>query len=246
MGVPASPESVSENTAEEPAQSAGGPMPPKKQRFRRPRRILLLRGVHAVLTLPTAFFAWLCRSIGSALAAPGDEGVVARRAEWARDHRLGPVVTSLEDRQNEAHPPRIGGRPGMAPAPDGGPAHHTTSNRPALKPITPAQPITPARLVSPAGAPLPGEGAWQTLVDGTPALFGALVRPDNAHTSYLAAVVSMDERLVRFPLHPGQSDYRPQPNPADPTPVELLPEQERPAVRYDEDTSRDRTAVCAR
>jgi hypothetical protein len=40
--------------------------------------------------------------------------------------------------------------------------------------------------------------------------------------------------------------YKPQPNPANPTPVKLLPDQERPANRYYEDTSRDFTAVYAR
>ncbi|WP_042379348.1 phosphodiester glycosidase family protein [Streptacidiphilus melanogenes] len=205
MGVPASPESVSENPAEEPAQSEGGPMPPKKQRFRRTRRILRLRSVRAVLALLAVVFAWLCWSVGSALAAPGDDSVVARVAEWARDHHLGPVVTFLEDQQYKAHPPKIGGRPTMALAPNGEPVQNNTSNRPALKPIT------PPRLVSPAGAPLPGEGTWQTLenVDGTPALLGAFLRPDDEHTSYVAAVVSMDERLVRFTLHPGQSDPGP-------------------------------------
>ena len=205
MGIPASPESVSENPAEEPAQPEGAPTPPKKQRFRRTRRILRLRSVRVVLALFAVCFAWLCWSIGSALAAPGDDSVVARVAEWARDHHLGPVVTFLEDQQYKAHPPKIGGKPTMALAPNGQPVQNNTSSRPALKPIM------PARLVSPAGAPLPGEGTWQTLedVDGTPALLGAFLRPDNEHTSYVAAVVSMDQRLVRFTLHPGQSDPGP-------------------------------------
>ncbi|SEL57310.1 phosphodiester glycosidase family protein [Streptacidiphilus jiangxiensis] len=222
MGIPASPESVSENPAEEPAQPDGAQTPPEsteqpaqqqpqqpqqpqaKKHFRRTRRLLRMRSVQAVLALIGVFFVWLCWSIGSALAAPGDDSVVARVAEWARDHHLGPVVTFLEDQQYKAHPPKIGGKPTMALAPNGAPVQNTTT-KPALKPIV------PARLVSPAGAPLPGEGTWQTLenVDGTPALLGAFLRPDNEHTSYVAAVVSMDQRLVRFALHPGESDPGP-------------------------------------
>jgi hypothetical protein len=66
----------------------------------------------------------------------------------------------------------------------------------------------PPRLASPAGPPLTGEGAWRVLgtVRGVPAVYGTYVRPDATHTSYVAAAVSMDQRLVRFQLHPGLED----------------------------------------
>ena len=34
-------------------------------------------------------------------------------------------------------------------------------------------------------------------------------RPDSTHTSYVAAIVSLDQRLVRFQLHPGAEDPGP-------------------------------------
>ncbi|MEZ0070039.1 hypothetical protein ABIA32_006087 [Streptacidiphilus sp. MAP12-20] len=203
MGIPAPPESVSENPAEEPSSPSDPTPPQRRKRFRRIRHLLSLRTVRAILALFAVFFVWLCWSIGSALAAPGDDSVVARVAEWARDHHLGPVVTFLEDQQYKANPPKIGGKPTIALAPDGSPVQSTT--KPAMKPI----PL--ARLVSPAGPPLPNEGTWQTLgsVNGTPALLGAFLRPDNEHTSYVAAVASMDQRLLRFSLHPGEQDPGP-------------------------------------
>ncbi len=43
-------------------------------------------------------------------------------------------------------------------------------------------------------------------VNGEPAVFGTFLRPDPVHTSYVAGIVSMDQRLVRFQLHPGAED----------------------------------------
>ncbi|MEY9849669.1 hypothetical protein ABH940_006779 [Streptacidiphilus sp. BW17] len=200
MGIPAPPESVSENPAEEP-ESPGSPSSAHKhKRFRRIRRLLGLRTTRVVLALIAVVFVWLCWSVGQALTAPGDDSVAARIAEWGRDHHLGPLVTFLEDQQYKAHPPKVGGTPTMALTPDGAPVQNSGTSS--------MKPIVPTRLVSPAGPPLPGEGTWQTLgsVHGTPAVLGAFLRPDNQHTSYVAAVVSMDQRLLRFQLHPGESD----------------------------------------
>lgn len=44
---------------------------------------------------------------------------------------------------------------------------------------------------------------------GIPSVLSAMLRPDSEHTSYLAAVVSMDQRLTRFQLHPGTDDPGP-------------------------------------
>jgi hypothetical protein len=73
------------------------------------------------------------------------------------------------------------------------------------------QPIIPARLGSPAGTPLPGEGMWRVLetVHGQPAMFATFLRPDRVHTSYVAGLVSIDQRLVTFQLHPGSEDPGP-------------------------------------
>ena len=168
--------------------------------------------------LVLVFLLWLTWSLGGYLVAPGGDSVVARVAEWARDNHLGAVVSALEAAQYSAHPPQVGGTPTIALKPPGvavaprAPAAPSTPTPSTPAPSTPA-PLTPAyvypaRLVSPAGAPLPDEGTWQTLarVGGVPAVVGAYLRPDAAHTSYVAGVVSMDPKLLRYELHPGTTD----------------------------------------
>jgi hypothetical protein len=172
-------------------------------RPRRLRRLLRRRWVRALLALLAVLLGWCCWSIGEALAAPGDDSVAARVAEWGRDHHLGAVVAWLETVQYDMQPPKTGGKPTIAMRP-------TAPAAPAPSPH--AHPVAlPPRLVSPAGTPLPGEGSWQVLrtVNGRPAVLGAYLRPDAAHTSYVAAVASMDPAVVRFELHPGIADPGP-------------------------------------
>ena len=73
------------------------------------------------------------------------------------------------------------------------------------------KPIIPKRLSSPAGTPLAGEGQWRVLetVKGQPAMFGTFLRPSSVYTSYVAGIVSMDQRLVSFQLRPGAEDPGP-------------------------------------
>ncbi|RAG81205.1 hypothetical protein DN069_34190 [Streptacidiphilus pinicola] len=152
-----------------------------------------------LLGLFAALLIWVSWSLGQALTAPGDDSVAARVADWGRNNHLAPVVTLVETLQYDLNPPKVGGKPSIALRPAAPPAaaHHAA---PAAQ--------LPPRLVSPAGPPLPGEGTWQVLrtVAGQPALLGAYLRPDAQHTSYVAAVASMDPRLLRFQLHPGWSD----------------------------------------
>lgn len=122
----------------------------------------------------------------------------ARLAEWARDHGFGPLVTWLEARQYDLHPPPTGGiPPGGIPRADG-----QEPDRPGGRPAPPDLP-------PPAGlAALPGEGHWQTVVS-TPhgdAVRVASVRPDAQHTSFVVGVLWMDPTLVRGVLHPGTED----------------------------------------
>ena len=46
-------------------------------------------------------------------------------------------------------------------------------------------------------------------VKGEPAMFGTFLRPSSVYTSYVAGIVSMDQRLVSFQLHPGAEDPGP-------------------------------------
>jgi hypothetical protein len=180
---------------------AGDAPPGRRRRRGRIRRLLRLRSVRALLLVLAVCFGWFCWSMGEALTAPGDDSVTARVAEWGRDHHLAPLVTWLETQQYNLHPPKTGGRPTIALRPTG-PAPPSTSAHPVG---------LPPRLLSPAGAPLPGEGTWQVLrtVNGRPAVLGAYLRPDAEHTSYVAAVASLDPAVLRFELHPGAVDPGP-------------------------------------
>lgn len=184
----------------------GSRRPGTRCRRGRTRRLLRRRTVRAGLILVAVLCCWAAFSVGQALTAPGGGSISSRLAEWARDHYLGPVVTFGE--WLSYSPPKVGGAPGfsLAAPPSslaraGGAAIHAHGFRP----------IIPARLSSPAGTPLAGEGAWRVLerVKGQPALFGTYLRPDKMHTSYVAGIVSLDQRLVRFQLRPGAEDPGP-------------------------------------
>ena len=143
-------------------------------------------------------------NLAQALTAPGGGSTSAKLAEWARDHYLGPVVTFGE--WISYNPPKAGGTPGFSLDAPGG----TTPAR-DYKKTHGFVPNIPQKLTSPAGKPLPGEGAWRVLetVKGYPAIFGTFLRPSAVYTSYVAGLVSMDQRLVRFGLRPGAEDPGP-------------------------------------
>jgi hypothetical protein len=104
------------------------------------------------------------------------------------------------------NPPKAGGKPGFSLAAPGS----TTPARDYRK-THGFVPDIPGKLASPAGQALPGEGAWRVLetVKGHPAIFGTFLRPSRVYTSYVAGIVSMDQRLVRFQLRPGAEDPGP-------------------------------------
>lgn len=197
--------------------------PEKRRRKGRLRRFSRRKPVRIIALLLVLLAGWTGWSLGQALTAPGGDDTVARVAEWARDHHLGPIVTGLENLQYQLNPPSLGGEPSIAMAPVGSPDAPSSTGAPtptkssagkpsAAQPAPSSPPaiqaISPPPLVSPAASPLPNEGTWRVLgkTKGTPSLLGAYVRPDAAHTSYVAAVTSMDSRLVRFQLHPGSND----------------------------------------
>jgi hypothetical protein len=191
---------------------AGPGRPRRRGRWRRRgriRRLLRYRTVRAGLALAGVVCCWAAFSAGQALTAAGRGSVSATLAEWARDHYLGPVVTLGE--WLTYSPPQVGGTPGFSltgPASDGPASATPSADAPHGRS---GQLSGPARLTSPAGSSLPGEGAWRVLetVQGRPAVFGTYLRPDRVHTSYVAGIVSLDQRLVRFQLHPGAQDPGP-------------------------------------
>ena len=184
----------------------------KPDKPRRPRllhRLFAHRSVRVVLVAFVALICWVGFSVGQTLTAPGNANTSTRLAEWARDHYLGPVVTFGEWLTYQA--PKVGGEPKFSLAAPSTPAR---AGRPHPTPQASAATITPdvpAQLSSPAGTPLPGEGQWRVLdsVDSIPAIYGTYLRPDSVHTSYVAGIASMDQRLLTFQLRPGAEDPGP-------------------------------------
>ena len=201
---------VDSRTRQQRGRPPGTGGPPRRRRRRPSRRRILVRRV--VVGALVVALLWLGGSVGSAVMAPTGDSVSAKLAEWARDHGLGAVVTAAETVQYDLNPPAEGGSVSIPSAPKAAavPAPVQSSGT-GGSPSPAMAPIVPARMTSPAGAPLPGEGAWSPIetVGGVPALYATYVRPDANHTSYLAGVVSMDPRLVRFSLHPGTADPGP-------------------------------------
>lgn len=167
------------------------PGPPSKRPAVTPKRVIA--GVFLALV---ASLGW---SIGGYLTAPGTDTIAARLAGWARDHRLGIFVNKLEKIQYDLHKPKTGGTPTGIPI--GSPA-------PPVVPSGPDHLPTPRTVPAQAGAALPGEGAWQTMVTvkGVPAVRAAYIRPDSEHTSYLTAIAWMDQKLLKFQIHPGTQE----------------------------------------
>jgi Phosphodiester glycosidase len=180
----------------------------RKRRFKRLRRFTHLRSVRIVAALLAVFLCLVGWSVGNALARPGGGTVAERLAEWARDHYLGPVVTFGEWLTYQ--PPKVGGKLSFTRTGRGAGAGATLAKHRHRAKLASAF-AAPHRLTSPAGRPLHGEGAWRVLarVHGKPAIYGTYLRPDKVHTSYVSGIVSMNQQLVKFQLHPGSEDPGP-------------------------------------
>ena len=158
-----------------------------------PRGRRIRAGILAVLTV---LVLTIGVSVGGALTAPGTDSTAARLAEWARTHGLGAVVTYMEQEQYQLTKPKLGGTvaggiPRVSQAQSAVHRVHGFSRPANLHPLV--------------GAPLPGEGVWQPLLQahGQTAAWVTFLRPDAVHTSYLVSVVWMNPRLLRFVQHPG-------------------------------------------
>jgi len=164
------------------------------------RKLLLLLRRCGVLAL--ALLAVLGYSVGGALLRPGNDTVAQRLAEWGRDHHLNWAVTRLEQTQYALNTPATGGTlSGGIPLVAG----HKPAGRAA-----PAAPhsAAPAPLTPFVTTPAPGEGQWQDVVfhNGLPAVRMTYLRPDDGHSSYLAAVMWLDPKLLTGRLHEGITD----------------------------------------
>jgi hypothetical protein len=171
------------------------------------RRRAVRRTRRAILAAFLVFLVVVGWSIAGALTAPGTDPTSVRLAEWGRDHGFGGMIDWFEKVQYEHNQPRIGGMPaGGIPRAAGAVAPSAPGRtKPAGPHILPAPPSIP---VLAAGAPLPGEGQWQTVVTvkGAPAVRVAALRPDDQHTSFVVGVMWIDPNLVRGQLEPGYLD----------------------------------------
>jgi hypothetical protein len=180
------------------APSGGAPRSPaRKRRFFR-RRHPLIHLLQAIAIAILIFAGVIGYSVGGALTREGNDSVSQRLAEWGRDHHLGGVITWLEKETYSA--PKTGGEP----------PHGIPTVSAAPKPTVSAAPTIPHSALpeSPvllAGTPLPNEGKWQTVVlnKGLPAVQLTYVRPDAVHTSYAAAIMWLDTKLLSGRLHEG-------------------------------------------
>ena len=145
-----------------------------------------------LLSLIAAFLTLVMYSISVALLAPGTDPVSARLAEWGRNHGLGSLVTLAENAQYNLDKPKVGG------------SLDSAQQSLISKDVAP-QATAISTIVQPA---LPGEGDLKPVVSkaGEPAIQIAYIRPDTAHTSYLAAVALMHSSLLSFVQHPGFSE----------------------------------------
>ncbi len=160
----------------------------------------IIRALQVLALAVLVFIGIVGYSVGGYLTRPGNDSVSQRVAEWGRDHHLGSLVTWLEQVQYSQNKPTKGGtvKGGLPQIKTEKPA--PTKNQPDI-PHTPL----PEKPVLLAGTGLPGEGVWKTVVvnKGLPAVQLTYVRPDNVHTSYYAALMWLDPKLLSGRLHEG-------------------------------------------
>ncbi len=178
--------------------------PPRKVRFRRTRRLFRRRSVRVISVIVALCLVWLMFSVGQAAVKNNGQGMAANIAEWARDHKLGPIVTFGE--WLSYNPPPKGGKPSFSLAVPSGEAVGSGK----AKGKTGFQPDVPATLKSLAGSSIAGEGQWRVVekVKGQPAILTTFLR-DATYTSQVNGIASIDQRLVKFSLRPGTEDPGP-------------------------------------
>jgi hypothetical protein len=204
-----------------PAPGSAARKPPsgprrRLARFRR-KRHPAIRVLQVLALCVLIFIGIVGYSVGGALTRPGNDSVVQRVAEWAREHHLDPVVTWLEKIQYDQNKPKTGGKADIPPV-----AGVTTKPADEKPKIPHSQLPEQPKLL--AGQGLPNEGVWTTVVTskGYPAVQLTYVRPDNTHTSYYAAMMWLDPKLLSGRLHEGLPSG--DPGGTWPTPPLITPE----------------------
>jgi hypothetical protein len=139
-----------------------------------------------------------------ALGSPGSASFGVKFVEWVRGNGGASIVQTAEDTWYSINQPPVGGTPpkgSLRPAAsvrESQPARASSGILPAPKAIPPI-----------ASPPLAHEGQWTPegpLVDGSPALYVTLMRPDKVHTSLVAGVAWLDPKLVSFLQYAGAQE----------------------------------------
>ncbi len=181
------------------ARRVGRPRWSRSPVHRRRRRILAALGAAFGI-----FFLWFALSLGSALTNPAlGTSMGARAAEWFRGHGGASIVVWAENEWYSHHQPKIGGtlaagtirKPRVVP---------TTTPTVAIVPHLPV----PASVAPFASPPVAGEGQWSPVgrtVDGLPAVYETMLRPDAVHTSYVVGIAWMDTELLKATLYSGSA-----------------------------------------
>ncbi len=126
----------------------------------------------------------------------------ARAAEWFRGHGGASIVVWAENEWYSHHQPKVGGTLAAG-----------TIRKPTVVPTTvptvavPHLP-TPSPIVPFAKPAVAGEGQWSPVgrpVDGMPAVYETMLRPDAVHTSYVVGVAWMDTELLKATLYSGSA-----------------------------------------
>lgn len=156
----------------------------------------------AVLAAAVGLFVlWGALSLGTALTNPAlGSSVGARAAEWLRGHGGASIVVWAEDTWYSHHQPKVGGT--LAAGTIHAPKNTTTTAPLATVQHLPApSPLTPI-----ASPPVAGEGQWTPVgrrIQGVPAVYETMLRPDAIHTSYVVGVAWMDTTLLKATLYSG-------------------------------------------
>ncbi|KJE78134.1 phosphodiester glycosidase family protein [Ferrimicrobium acidiphilum] len=171
---------------------------PKKHRSLAYRRV---RAVIAAGVLVVGGYGTL--GVIGALSASGSASLPIKFVEWVRGNGGASIVQTAENVWYSVNQPAVGGAPpkgALKPTASVRQSHSANTSKilPEPKAITPI-----------ASPPLPHEGQWTPegpLVNGSPALYVTLMRPDKIHTSLVAGIAWLDPHLVSFLQYAGAQE----------------------------------------
>jgi hypothetical protein len=158
----------------------------------RRRRKIVRRSILAVFAI---FFSVTGYSIFNALTAPNSDTLLEKFVEWGRGHYLTAEVSWLENFQYSHNKPAVGGKL------NGSQLQQLKADQTKTIGLQP----TIASFVTPAAA---GEGVYKAVetLKGQPVVQEAFIRPDSQHTSYLVGVSWINQKSVKFAMHPGTQE----------------------------------------